>query len=195
MSDSFTATTGKRSTPSFSMARRITPVVVSSLEPSTPSTRARRSSAVRVEAHSRALLHVTQAVEGDEEEGRHEVGPVVHGDLGAVGQCGHDVVVVAVGVLALDGEGRHAEVLHQRRRNVVLGRQRVGGAQSKVGAACAVRMRLAVSAVTWRQAARRTPSSGRSRSKRSRIWRSTGISASAHSILRRPRSARLRSLT
>ncbi len=56
-------------------------------------------------------------------------------------------------------------------------------------------MRLAVSVVTCRHAPMRRPSSGRSRSKRSRIRRRTGISRSAHSIRRTPSAARPRSVT
>src|SRR5919107_1845337 len=47
-------------------------------------------------------------------------------------------------------------------------------------------IRLAVSAVTWRQAATFTPSSGCSARKRSRIERRTGIWPSAHSIRASP---------
>src|SRR5215208_1763733 len=47
-------------------------------------------------------------------------------------------------------------------------------------------MRFAVSAVTWRQAAIFTPSSGCSRIKRSRIERSTGMWFCAHSIRASP---------
>src|SRR4051794_25927809 len=57
-----------------------------------------------------------------------------------------------------------------------------------------VRIRLAVSVVTWRHAPIRIPSSGRSRSNRSRIRRRTGISRSAHSIRRMPSDARPRSV-
>src|SRR4051794_32930437 len=49
-----------------------------------------------------------------------------------------------------------------------------------------VRTSTAVSAVTCRHAATRTPSSGRSRAKRSRIERRTGICPSAHSIRAEP---------
>src|SRR6059036_1664569 len=56
-------------------------------------------------------------------------------------------------------------------------------------------MRFAVSVVTWRQAAIRFPWSGRSRSNRARICRSTGISRSAHSIRFTPCSASLGSRT
>src|SRR4051794_31637554 len=61
--------------------------------------------------------------------------------------------------------------------------------------AWSVRARFAVSVVTWRQAPMRMPASGCSRSKRSRISRSTGISRSAHSTLRVPRAASPRSVT
>src|SRR2546423_10294251 len=54
--------------------------------------------------------------------------------------------------------------------------------------------RLAVSVVTCRQAARRLPLSGRSRANRSLSSRSTGIERSAHSVRRRPSSARRMSL-
>src|SRR3954468_12264462 len=52
--------------------------------------------------------------------------------------------------------------------------------------ATSVLTRFAVSAVMWRQAATRTPASGRSEANRSRIERSTGICASAHSMRARP---------
>src|SRR3954468_23320007 len=55
--------------------------------------------------------------------------------------------------------------------------------------ATSVLTRFAVSAVTWRQAATRTPASGRSEANRSRIERSTGICASAHSMRAKPADA------
>src|ERR1700681_1206573 len=58
-----------------------------------------------------------------------------------------------------------------------------------------VMARFAVSVVTCRQAASRWPLSGCSRLKRSRICCRTGISCAAHSIIRLPSSASLRSLT
>src|SRR5215211_606288 len=58
-----------------------------------------------------------------------------------------------------------------------------------------VRIRLAVSVVTCRQAATFRPSRGRSFSKRARMSRSTGMCRSAHSMRRRPSSARARSVT
>ena len=50
-------------------------------------------------------------------------------------------------------------------------------------------MRLAVSVVTCMHAAIREPSNGRSFANRSRIWRSTGIARSAHSIRALPCAA------
>ena len=61
--------------------------------------------------------------------------------------------------------------------------------------ALSVRIRLAVSLVTCRQAAMRMPSSGRSAANRSRISASTGICRSAHSIRRTPSGASARSRT
>src|SRR4029077_3716060 len=61
--------------------------------------------------------------------------------------------------------------------------------------ACSVRIRFAVSVVTWRQAEMRWPASGCSRSNRSRIAASAGICRWAHSIRRLPSSARPRSFT
>ena len=61
--------------------------------------------------------------------------------------------------------------------------------------ATSTRMRLAVSVVTCMQAPMRTPSSGRSSAKRSRILASTGMSRSAHRMRARPASASDRSLT
>ncbi len=52
------------------------------------------------------------------------------------------------------------------------------------------RMRFAVSVVTCMQAPMRTPSKGFSRSKRSRMDASTGMSRSAHRMRARPSSAR-----
>src|SRR4051812_36914344 len=61
--------------------------------------------------------------------------------------------------------------------------------------AFSVRIRFAVSVVTWRQAETRYPASGCSRSKRSRIVVSTGICRSAHMMRRRPSGASDRSFT
>src|SRR5262245_59107116 len=61
--------------------------------------------------------------------------------------------------------------------------------------AWSVRIRFAVSVVTWRHADTRKPASGRSRENRSRIARRTGMLRSAHSIRRTPSGASARSLT
>src|SRR5579884_3820075 len=58
-----------------------------------------------------------------------------------------------------------------------------------------VSIKFAVSDVTWRHAPTRSPSRGRSRAKRSRMMRSTGIWVAAHSMRRRPCCARPISLT
>src|SRR5215212_9330246 len=70
-------------------------------------------------------------------------------------------------------------------------------AQSATSAppAISVRVRFAVSVVTCRQTPMRRPANGRSRAKRSRIERSTGIPASAHAIRASPASAWPRSAT
>src|SRR5437763_9403757 len=70
-------------------------------------------------------------------------------------------------------------------------------AQSTTSAppALSVRIRLAVSVVTWRQAEMRYPSSGFSRSNRSRIACRTGICRSAQSMRRTPSGASARSFT
>src|SRR6185312_6476457 len=55
-------------------------------------------------------------------------------------------------------------------------------------------IRLAVSVVTCRQNENRMPLSGCSLANRARIWRSTGMDRSAHSVRRFPSSASFRSL-
>ena len=66
---------------------------------------------------------------------RNQVSAVVHRYDRAVLDAAFDVRVVRVAVFALDGEHRDVVVLGERRRNVVLGGQRVAGAQNDVGAA------------------------------------------------------------
>ncbi len=80
-------------------------------------------------------VHVVEPVQRDEDHRADQVGAVVHRDVGLVLQGGGDVPVIAVLVLALDRVDRDAVILHQAGRDVVLGRQRVGGAQQEVGAA------------------------------------------------------------
>src|SRR5262249_59356729 len=74
-------------------------------------------------------------LQGDEDHGRHQVGAVVHGDVGLVVEGGDDVLVVGVVVLLADGEDGDAEVLDEAGGDVVLGAERVGGDEDEVGAA------------------------------------------------------------
>ncbi len=64
-----------------------------------------------------------------------EVSAVVHRHLWLMIERRLDVVVVGVVVFALDGVNGDFVVRHQRRRYVILRRQRVGGAQDDVRAA------------------------------------------------------------
>ena len=66
-----------------------------------------------------------------------EVGAVVHGDLRLVINRGDDVLIVGLVVLALDGEDRDVVVAHEAGGDVILGGERVGGAEHHVGAAVA----------------------------------------------------------
>ena len=130
-------------------------------------------------------------------EQRHEVAAVVHRQLRMGVGDRVEVRVVGVAVLAAAGVGRRSRT---RRRAPPRRRpwSRAGCSprgRPRAPPALSVRIRLAVSVVTWRQAPMRRPSSGRSRSKRSRIRRRTGISRSAHSIRRTPSAARPRSVT
>ena len=123
--------TGSFSTPSFSIARsRITPVVVSSMLPTTLPTSALRSAGAELRGPLPDLVvHVVEPVQGDEDHGADQVGAVVHRDVRLVLERRGDVPVVAVLVLALDGVDGDAEILDQAGGDVVLGGQRVGGAQ------------------------------------------------------------------
>ena len=105
--------------PSASIARwRITPVVVSSVPPMTS---ARYSRVLRVQH-------------------RDHIGAVVDHDVRPVLERGVDVLHVGLGRFALDREDRDA-VLDQRGGDIVLGRERVGGAEHGVGAAGLQRQR------------------------------------------------------
>ncbi len=64
-----------------------------------------------------------------------QVRAVIHGDVGVGVQCGVQMAVVGLAVLALDGKGRDTVNLHQSRRHVILGGEGVGGAGVNVGAA------------------------------------------------------------
>ncbi len=93
----------------------MTPVVVSSVPPITPF---ERVGALGVQ-------------DGD------QVGAIVHGDVRLVVDGGEDVVVISVVVLALDGEDGNVVIADQARGNVILSRERVGGAEHDVGSAIA----------------------------------------------------------
>src|SRR5579863_185918 len=66
-----------------------------------------------------------------------QVSAIVHGDVGLVIDGGHDVLVVSVVVLALDGEDADALIANQAGGNVILCRERIGGAENHVGTAIA----------------------------------------------------------
>ena len=173
--------TGNFSTPSFSIARRrMTPVVVSSMLPMTSvdaARCARRASSFLAQSRT-CGMHVVEPVEGDEDHGRDEVGAVVHRDV------------------RLDAPGRRRCACsrcrcprrgwrRRRCRSPAPGwRRRRPGCESGLDAistrsappAWSVRARLAVSAVTCRQADMRRPLSGFSFAKRSRMRASTGMS-------------------
>src|SRR5947209_2714315 len=113
VSASFTEMMGYFSAPSLAMARsRITPVVVSSVPPITPS-------------RTSFLL----------------VGAIVHGDMRFVIERRQDVAVIGVIVLALDGEDGNVVIPHQRHGHVILRTQRVGRAENYFSASIAHRDR------------------------------------------------------
>ena len=99
--------------------RRMTPVVVSSVPAMTPS------------SNIGAL---------GQRDGN-QVSAVIHGDVRLVIERRHNVLIVGVVVLALDGEHRDVVVAHQARGDVVLRGERVGSAEYDVGAAVAQRDR------------------------------------------------------
>ncbi len=70
-------------------------------------------------------------------QNRHQVGAVIHGELRPVIDRRHDVRIVAVVVLTLDGENRNVVIADETRGNVILSGQRVRRAQRHVGAAVA----------------------------------------------------------
>ena len=83
---------------------------------------------------------------------------IIHSDLRQGINDGIDMLVVGLSVFALDGINRNFEMLHQRCRGIILV-ERGFDAQSVTSAppAFKVRIRLAVSVVTCRQAPMRTP--------------------------------------
>ena len=65
----------------------------------------------------------------------HQVHAVVHGDVGLDVEHAVEVAVVLLDALALDGVDGHLVVGDERRGDVVLGAQRVAGAEGDLGAA------------------------------------------------------------
>ena len=123
------------------------------------------------------------------------VGTVIHRDLRPMVDGRLEMLVVRLVVLALDRECR------SRTRRRAQPRRRPGSRGDSTRRAPHRRRRLQrphqVGGLARDVEARRDamPSSGRSRSNRSRMAASTGICRSAHSILRTPSAERLRSFT
>src|ERR1017187_5003180 len=89
----------------------------------------------------RTANHAVQHIGPLGKRNGHQIGAVIHGDVRSVIERRHDVRVVGVVVLALDGVDRNVVVAHQAGGNIVLRGQRVGGAEHNVGATIAQRDR------------------------------------------------------
>ena len=131
---------------------------------------------------------------------RHQIGAVVHGQVRLVGDGRLDVLVVgavlAGRILALDGVGRDAVLGHQRRRHIVLGGERVAGAEHQVRPAGLERDRQVGGLGGDVQAAGHPEPLQRLLLLEPLADQpSTGISMPAYSTLSLPLAARLRSLT
>ncbi len=85
----------------------------------------------------RAGDHAVENVGALGERDGDQVSAVIHRDVRLVVERRHDVRVVGVVVLALDGIHRDVVVAHQAGGDVVLGGERVGGAEHDIGAAIA----------------------------------------------------------
>ncbi len=83
----------------------------------------------------RAADDVAEQILARPVELRDQVRAVVHRDLRSSRQDRLDVAVVAVAVLALVGEDGDLVAVHEGRRRVVLGRERVRGAEGELGPA------------------------------------------------------------
>ena len=70
---------------------------------------------------------------------RDQVGAIVHRDMRLMIDGCHDVVVVAVTVLTLDGKYRNVVFAHQAGGYVILRGKRIGGAEHHIGSAIAER--------------------------------------------------------
>ncbi len=66
-------------------------------------------------------------------EHRHQIGSVIHGDLGLGFKHRPDMAVVGIMVLALDGKDGNPIIDHEGGGNVILGRQGVRGAEHDIG--------------------------------------------------------------
>src|SRR3954467_12653092 len=160
---SLTAITGTASPPAASSARsRTSPVVVSSVPPSMPASRSGRAvcSAPSRSAPSSSVIRGRRATTAATPSAQSS-GPPAKTEASSASAA------------ATSGWGANGLDAHSA---------------TSAPPACSARTRFAVSEVTCRHAPTTTPASGRSRAKRSRIERSTGICPSAHSIRARPRS-------
>ena len=113
----------------------MTPVVVSSMLPTTCLNACLRSAGLSFAAHSRTCACTSSSRSRATKimaETRSAPSSMV--TCGSCSRAG-DVLVVGVRVLAVDGEDGDAEVLDQAGGHVVLGAERVGGDQHEVGAA------------------------------------------------------------
>ena len=128
-------------------------------------------------------------------DGGDQVGAVVHRHVRLVVEGGADVLVVGHVVFALDGKGRDFVDIDQRRCHIILGRERVGSGQHQVRAAGLQRARQVGGLGGDVQAGRKAHALERFLLREALAHgRRTGISRSAHSIRRRPPSARFISL-
>ncbi len=175
MSASLTEMTGNFSTFfSAMLRRRMTPVVVSSVPPMT----------------------FLQQIFPLGMEMRDDVGAVVHREMGAMGDGRFDVAIVGRVVLAFDGEGRNAFMLNEGCGDVILRAERIGGAEPDIGSAGFQRDRQIGGFRGDVEAGGHSHALERLLPLEAfRISRSTGMVASAHSILSLPWSASLMSFT
>src|SRR6185503_8690553 len=81
----------------------------------------------------RAADHVFEQVFALGMDQRDDIGPIVHRDLRFVADRRLYVLVVGLAVFALDREGRNAVMFDQRRRDLILCAQGVGGAETDIG--------------------------------------------------------------
>ncbi len=82
----------------------------------------------------RAAHHAAQQFASVLVQLAHQIRPIIHGDVRAVVQSGLQMFVIRGVILALNGKDRDFIMGHQRRRHVVLGTQRIAGAQHHVRA-------------------------------------------------------------